>query len=187
MGLSPGAARGSTEPAHRNGGETDDDEGHTSGQDIAHVMAGFPGPGIVSVGFDVVANFTRGHELSPVPNGSMLGSDPMTIILGAFTLFHLAAGLGAIGAGLRLVSPPERAMWRSKPALLVAQVLCWVYPVLAFVSASWAWRAFETGNGLALPVMLAPIGWLFVMGLVFAIVDFAEDGIIGNARTRDPT
>jgi hypothetical protein len=35
--------------------------------------------------------------------------------------------------------------------------------------------------------MLAPILWLFVMGLVFAIVDFAEDGIIGNARMRDPS
>ena len=38
---------------------------------------------------------------------------------------------------------------------------------------------------LALPLMLAPILWLLVMGLVFAIVDFAEDGILGNARVRD--
>ena len=53
--------------------------------------------------------------------------------------------------------------------------------------ASWAWRAFEAGQAHSIPIMLAPIGWLLVMGLVFAIVDFAEDGIIGNARTRDPT
>ncbi|HJS79850.1 MAG TPA: hypothetical protein VJ748_04455 [Vitreimonas sp.] len=111
----------------------------------------------------------------------------MNIILAAFSLFHLAAALGALGAGLRLVAPEERAMWRSKAALLVAQLLCWVYPVLAFVCASWAWRAFARGDGLALPLMLAPILWLFVMGLVFAIVDFAEDGIIGNARMRDPS
>ena len=110
----------------------------------------------------------------------------MGIILSAFTLFHLAAGVGGLGAGLRLLSREERAHWRSKAALLVAQLLCWVYPVLAFACASAAWRAFAAGEPYALPTMLAPILWLLVMGLVFAIVDFAEDGIIGNARTRDP-
>jgi hypothetical protein len=111
----------------------------------------------------------------------------MNIILTAITLFHLAAGLGCLGAGLRLLGGEERAHWRSKAALLVAQLLCWIYPVLAFVCASWAWRAFASGEAHALPLMLAPILWLFVMGLVFAIVDFVEDGVIGNARARDPT
>lgn len=110
----------------------------------------------------------------------------MTLILAAFTLFHLVAGLGALGAGLRLLSREERAHWRSKSALLVAQLLCWVYPVLAFVCASWAWRAWDSGQPHDLPLMLAPFLWLLAMGLVFAIVDFAEDGVIGNARTRDP-
>jgi len=110
----------------------------------------------------------------------------MNIILAALTLFHLAAGLGALGAGLRLLAPAERALWQSKRALLVAQVLCWVYPALAFVCASWAWRVFtsEAAHN-ALPLMLAPTGWLIVMGLVFAIVDFAEDGILGNTRMRE--
>jgi hypothetical protein len=125
--------------------------------------------------------------MSPLHEGNVLGSGPMNIILLAFTLFHVAAGLGCLGAGLRLLAAEERAMWRSKAALLVAQLLCGIYPVLAFVCASWAWRAFADGDGLALPVILAPFLWLVVMGLVFAIVDFAEDGIIGNARTRDPT
>jgi hypothetical protein len=109
----------------------------------------------------------------------------MIIILAAFSLFHLAAGLGCLGAGIRLLAPEERAHWREKGPLLVAQLLCWVYPVLAFVCASWAWRAFSGGQALALPLMFAPIAWLLVMGLVFAIVDFAADGVIGNARTRD--
>ena len=111
----------------------------------------------------------------------------MNIILAAFTLFHVAVGLGTLEAGLRLLTAHERAHWRSKAALLVAQLLCWVYPLMAVICASWAWRVFTAGQAHALPLMLAPVLWLLVMGLVFAIVDFAEDGIIGNARTRDPT
>jgi hypothetical protein len=117
----------------------------------------------------------------------MLGSAPMTVILAAFTLFHVAVGLGTLEAGLRLLTAQERAHWRSKAALLVAQLLCWAYPLLAIVCASWAWRVFTTGQPHALPLILAPVLWLLVMGLVFALVDFAEDGIIGNARTRDPS
>jgi hypothetical protein len=111
----------------------------------------------------------------------------MTIILAALTLFHVAVGLGTLEAGLRLLTTEERAHWRSKAALLVAQLLCWAYPLLAVVCASWAWRVFGAGQAHALPLMLAPVLWLLVMGLVFALVDFAEDGIIGNARTRDPS
>jgi hypothetical protein len=109
----------------------------------------------------------------------------MNIILWAMTLFHLAAGLGALGVGLRLLAPAERALWQSKSALLVAQLLCWVYPALAFVCVSWAWREFGAGAAHdALPLMLVPIGWLIFMGLVFAIVDYLEDGILGNTRMR---
>lgn len=110
----------------------------------------------------------------------------MTIILAAFTLFHLGAGLGALSAGMRLLSPEERSHWREKSPLLVAQALCFVYPALALLCASASWRAHAVGAAHALPLMLAPIAWLLVMGLVFAIADFAEDGIIGNARTREP-
>lgn len=109
----------------------------------------------------------------------------MIIILTAFTLFHLAAGVGSLGTGLRLLSRDERALWRSKAALLVAQLLCLVYPALALVCVIWAWRDYAAGIAFAVPLMLSPIAWLFVMGLVFAIVDFAEDGVIGNARLRD--
>jgi hypothetical protein len=109
----------------------------------------------------------------------------MVVILIAFTLFHLAVGLASLGLGMRFLAPEERALWDSKAALIVAEILCWVYPVLAFVTASWAWRIFDTsGAPYAVPLMIAPIGWLVVMGLVLAIVDFAEDGILGNVRRR---
>jgi hypothetical protein len=108
----------------------------------------------------------------------------MVIILTAFTLFHLAVGLASLGLGMRFLAPEERTLWDSKTALIVAEVLCWVYPVLAFVCASWAWRLHAVDDAFTVPLMLAPIGWLVVMGLVLAIVDFAEDGILGNVRRR---
>lgn len=106
----------------------------------------------------------------------------MTVILWAFTLFHLVVGLACVGAAVRLLSPEERAHWRSKAALLVAEFLCWIYPVAAFVSVKSAWSASDVGHAFALPMMFAPILWLLLMGVVFAIVDFAEDGVLGNAR-----
>jgi hypothetical protein len=107
----------------------------------------------------------------------------MTVILGAFSLFHLVVGIASLGLAMRLLSSEERARWRSTQARFVAEALCWVYPVLAFVCASLAWRNAEAAH--ALPLMLAPILWLVLMGLVFAIVDFVEDGVLGNARMRD--
>jgi hypothetical protein len=109
----------------------------------------------------------------------------MIVILAAFSLFHLVAGVAGLGLAMRLLAPEEAAHWRSKRPLLAARILCWVYPVLALVCVSLAWRRYEAAEALALPLILAPFVWLVVMGVVFAIVDFAEDGVLGNARTRD--
>lgn len=106
----------------------------------------------------------------------------MVVILWAFTLFHLVVGVASLGLALRLLTPAERAHWQSPVALLVAELLCWVYPIAAYVGAKSAWSAYDVGHPLALAMAIAPILWLVFMGLVFAIVDFAEDGVIGNAR-----
>jgi hypothetical protein len=110
----------------------------------------------------------------------------MVVLLTAFTLFHLFVGTASVGLGMRLIAPEERAHWQSKRALLVAEIMCWVYPVLAFGCASFAWRSFQNGQAHAFPLIFVPILWLIVMGLVFAIVDFTEDGILGNARSSRP-
>jgi hypothetical protein len=109
----------------------------------------------------------------------------MLVILAIFTLFHLVVSTACLGMGVRLFTEEERAHWRSIPALRVAQVLCWSYPVVALAGALFGWRAYAAGAHTAAPILLAPILWLVLMGLVFAIVDFAEDGILGNARSRD--
>jgi hypothetical protein len=106
----------------------------------------------------------------------------MEVILWAFTLFHVAVGLASLGLALRLLTPDERAQWRSQSALLVAEFLCWIYPIAAFVAVKSAWAAYAGGQAHAIPMLLSPILWLVLMGLLFAIVDFAEDGVLGNAR-----
>jgi hypothetical protein len=114
----------------------------------------------------------------------MLREQLMFELLAAFSLFHLAAGTASLGLAVRLLTPEERAHWRSKRALFVAELLCWIYPALAFAGAAAAWRAFSAGGHHAFPLMLAPFAWLLIMGAVFAIVDFAEDGVLGNTRER---
>src|SRR6185295_13405278 len=109
----------------------------------------------------------------------------MIVILAAFSLFHLVAGTASLSLAVRLLAPEERAHWRSKPNLFVAELTCWLYPLIAFVCAIFAWRAFGAGQAHALALLSAPFLWFVLMGLVFAIVDYAEDGILGNARTRD--
>lgn len=109
----------------------------------------------------------------------------MFVILAAVSLFHLIAGTASLGLAIRLLAPEERGHWRSKPNLFVAELTCWLYPVIAFVAGIFAWRAFSAGQPHALALLAAPVLWFVVMGIVFAIVDYAEDGILGNARTRD--
>jgi len=108
----------------------------------------------------------------------------MTVILWAFTLFHVVVGVGCLAAAVRMLTPDERALWRSPVALLLAEFLCWIYPVAAFVSVKSAWAAHDAAHPLTLPMMLAPILWLVLMGVAYAIADFADDGILGNARRR---
>lgn len=109
----------------------------------------------------------------------------MFIVLCAFTLFHLAAGAAGLGFAVRLLTPAEQAHWRSKRALLIAEILCWIYPLLALGAVFWAWTLYRAGDHLAAPIILAPFVWLIAMGLLFALVDFLEDGVLGNARGAD--
>lgn len=108
----------------------------------------------------------------------------MTVILWAFTLFHLVVGVASLAAALRLLTPQERAHWRSRIALLVAEFLCWIYPIAAYVSVKSAWAANAANHPFTMLMLLAPIVWLVLMGIMFAIVDFAEDGVLGNARVE---
>jgi hypothetical protein len=106
----------------------------------------------------------------------------MEPILWGFTLFHLFAGLASLAMAIRLWLPEERAHWRSRLALMAAELMYWVFPVVALASMKSAWDAFARADHLALPILLSPLAWLLFMGVVFALTDFLEDGVLGNAR-----
>jgi hypothetical protein len=111
----------------------------------------------------------------------------MIVLLAAFTAFHFLVGIASLALAVRLWLPEERALWRSRAALLVAELLCWIYPIAAIASVRVAWREFSAGaEAAAFPPILLPIGWLILMGAVFAVVDLMEDGVLGNARRRGP-
>jgi hypothetical protein len=106
----------------------------------------------------------------------------MGVLLWAFTAFDLCVGAAAFAHGLRLMAPEERARWRSKRLLMLAAIIAWSMAPAVLAGVALAWMHYLDGRHDAIPIILAPVGWLLALGLVFAIVDFAEDGILGNAR-----
>ncbi|MES1159058.1 MAG: hypothetical protein ABUL42_04105 [Terricaulis silvestris] len=108
----------------------------------------------------------------------------MIVLLWALTLFNAAVALGGLGLALRLLTAEERAHWRSRTLLRIADVFAWVLPAAAILSTAFAWLDVQTGRPAGALLAFIPIGWLVLMGIVFAVVDFAEDGILGNARMR---
>lgn len=108
----------------------------------------------------------------------------MTVLLIAFTLFNLFAGAGALGHGVRLLAKEEQAAWRSKTLLFLAALLSWSFPLAAAGFTLVAWDHHRAGALDAVPLILAPLAWLVLLGAVFVAVDFADDGIIGNARRK---
>jgi hypothetical protein len=106
----------------------------------------------------------------------------MYALLIAFSLFNLFAVAGALGHGMRLLNKDEREAWRSKLLLFIAALLSWTFPLAAAVCTWLAWSHFAAGAHDYVPIVLAPLAWLMLLGVVFVAVDFADDGIIGNAR-----
>lgn len=106
----------------------------------------------------------------------------MVVLVAAFTLFHLFTATASLALAVRLLTSEERARWNSKRGLALAQTICWIFPAVAFVSCHFAWEAIRGGALHALPLILAPLLWLIAMGAIYAVVDFAEDGVLGNTR-----
>jgi hypothetical protein len=102
----------------------------------------------------------------------------VTLFLVVFTLFNLCAAIAAFRTVGQLALPGEEKKWASKRLFLIARVGCWGLLIIAIWASAAGW-AFSPDWA---PLVLAPIGWLLVMGAVFAVVDFAEDGVFDFGR-----
>ncbi|NWG53604.1 MAG: hypothetical protein HXY28_07790 [Hydrogenophilaceae bacterium] len=111
----------------------------------------------------------------------------MLTLLVAFSLFNLCAGAACVGLGVRLFRREARAAWASRRLLFVAALLCLTFPPAAAAGVFIAWSHYLSGALDAVAIVLAPIGWLVLLGVIFAIIDFAEDGVFdfGRGPRRD--
>jgi hypothetical protein len=106
------------------------------------------------------------------------------VFLSVFSLFNLGAGIVAAGAALRL-RREGRTAWASARLYVIAHVLTIGLAALSFGLTPWVWMLALDDRHYA-PLILGPIAWLFVMGAVFAAVDFAEDGVLDFGRGPVP-
>lgn len=108
----------------------------------------------------------------------------MLALLIAFTLFNACAAMVCAGHGVRLLRAEERARWTSRTLLFIAALLSWTFPIAAIAGVALGWAHYSAGQEDAVVIVLAPIGWLILLGIIFAIIDFAEDGVFDFGRGR---
>jgi hypothetical protein len=118
-----------------------------------------------------------------------LVEDAMDVFLIAFSCFNFVAGLAGLWRGVRLWAPGARGAWASTPLYLLAVFIACALPLVAGVFTVLAWDSYHAGAvAQAGPLILAPVLWLILMGLLFAVIDFADDGRFnfGRRARNDP-
>lgn len=100
------------------------------------------------------------------------------IFLIAFSLFNLCAASAAWNGIVNLDRMHGPKGWQSKRLYVISKTAAWGLLLLALWSTAAGWAFSPDGA----PLLLLPIAWLFASGVVFAIVDFAEDGVFDFGR-----
>lgn len=109
----------------------------------------------------------------------------MTALIAALSVFHLVVSTGALALGVRMSTGEGKSAWRSLLLRRVALVIAFAYPLVALVCVVMAWRAAASADPHYAPLWIsAPLIWLVLKGLGFALIDVLEDGVFGNALYR---
>jgi hypothetical protein len=109
----------------------------------------------------------------------------MNALLVALSVFHLVASTGALALGVRMSTGEGKSAWRSLLLRRAAMAIAFAYPLVALVCVIIAWRAAGSADPHYAPLWIAaPLLWLVLKGLGFALIDVLEDGVLGNALYR---
>lgn len=106
----------------------------------------------------------------------------MLAFLVAFTAFDLFLGYAAVRRALRLRTPEGRAWWASQRLYAIATFAAWTLPAVCVFAIAICWAMASDAPHLSVAVVLSPVVWLLAMGVFFAIVDVAEDGVLDFGR-----
>lgn len=111
----------------------------------------------------------------------------MTVFLVAFTAFNAFLAYAALRRAGKLMTAEGRDWWQSKRLYAIAVFAAWTLPLACVGASVWAWMLHSQGvEHWAAPTILAPLGWLVLMGVFFAIVDVSEDGVMDFGRGPKP-
>jgi hypothetical protein len=104
------------------------------------------------------------------------------IFLVAFSLFNICAA-GAAWNGIMNVDKMHGAKgWQSQRLYAISVVAAWGLLLISIWATAASW-VFAPGGE---PLVLLPVAWLLLSGTVFAVVDFAEDGVFDFGRGPSP-
>lgn len=110
----------------------------------------------------------------------------MTVFLLAFSAFNVILGYAALRRAQKLVTPEGRAWWASKRLYAIAVFAAWTLPFVCILATGAAWTLNDEAPHWAAPAVVSPVGWLLMMGVFFAVVDVAEDGVMDFGRGPKP-
>jgi len=111
----------------------------------------------------------------------------MTVFLAAFSAFNAFLAYAALRRAGKLMTTAGRDWWQSKRLYAIACFAAWTLPAMCIGATGLAWGLLSQGvQHWAAPTILAPVGWLLLMGIFFAVVDVAEDGVLDFGRGVKP-
>jgi hypothetical protein len=107
----------------------------------------------------------------------------MTLFLPLFSVFNLMLAAACAGMTARLLTRDGASGWASKRLLWFSRFACALLCVGAIAATAGAWRVAVTeGFHWAGPLILTPLTLVILLGIVFAIIDVSEDGVLDFGR-----